>query len=111
MNHLDTVLVNDKFFLKNKKILGLQQNYFLEMEFNSISFYKKMLLFKNGYFSLSFNVGKVVATIAKSKKTKVLKFSVCFFKIKMQRFNYFHKNKTKTKNQKTKQKQKKQQKI
>lgn len=60
-----------------------------------------MLLFKNGYFSLSFNVGKVVATIAKSKK-KVLKFSVCFFKIKMQRFNYFHKNKTKTKNQKNK---------
>lgn len=66
MNHLDTVLVNGKFFLNNKKILGLQKNVFVEMEFNSIAFYKKnLLLFKNGYLSLSFNVGKVVATIDK----------------------------------------------
>lgn len=93
MNHLDTVLVNGKFFLKNKKILGLQQNFFLEMEFNSISFYKKMLLFKNGYFSLSFNVGKVVATIAKS-----LKFS--FLRLKCNVLIIFTKTKQKQKTKK-----------
>lgn len=55
MNHLDTVLVNGKFFLKNKKILGLQKNVFVEMEFNSIAFYKKKFAFvQKRFFELEF---------------------------------------------------------
>lgn len=54
MNHLDTVLVNGKFFLKNKKILGLLKNFFVEMEFNSISFYKKFAFVQKRLFELEF---------------------------------------------------------
>lgn len=54
MNHLDTVLVNGKFFLKNKKILGLLKNFFVEMEFNSISFYKKFAFVQKRLFELKF---------------------------------------------------------
>lgn len=43
MNYLDIVLVNGKFFLKNKKIFGFLKNFFVEMEFNFILFYKKFV--------------------------------------------------------------------